>query len=77
MEVILNIESNTRFILSVEEALQIAEILCACQKIDTTWKTRAMDYVAPPNHKAAFITPYTAIQRLDHETNAKEMKESK
>ncbi len=76
-EIVLNIEAGA-FMLSYEEAMQVAEILCSCSRIDSTWKNgRTMEFIGGPNYKAASITPYTAIRRLDHESNAREMTEAK
>jgi len=73
-EVILHIESGM-FLLSVSEAMQVAEILCACSRPGKKWRSGTTDLVVllPPDFRAATITPYTALLRMEHETNAKEI----
>jgi len=73
-EVILNIDSGS-YLLSISEALQVAEILCACSRPGKKWKSGGSDLqvLFAPDFRAATITPYTALLKLDHETNAKEL----
>ena len=74
-QVILHVESGM-FLLSLSEAMQVAEILCACSRPGKKWKSgRDTDLAVlfPPDFRAATITPYTALLKLDHETNAKEL----
>jgi hypothetical protein len=72
-QVILHIDGSM-FLLSMSEAMQVAEILCACSRPDKKWKSGGdLQVLYPPNFRAAVITPYTALLKLDHETNAKEI----
>jgi len=74
-EVILQIESGM-FLLSISEAIQVAEILCACSRPGKKWRSGRdsdLSVLFPPDFRAATIMPYTALLKLDHETNAKEL----
>lgn len=73
-QVILHVEGGM-FLLSLSEAMQVAEILCACSRPGKKWKSGGSDMqvLFAPDFRAATITPYTALLKLDHETNAKEL----
>ena len=74
-QVILHVEGGM-FLLDLSEAMQVAEILCACSRPGKKWKSgRETDLpvLFPPDFRAAIITPYTALLKLDHEANAKEV----
>lgn len=74
-QVILHVESGM-FLLSLSEAMQVAEILCACSRPGKKWKSggsEQLEVLFAPDFRAATITPYTALLKLDHETNAKEL----
>ena len=74
-QVILHVESGM-FLLSLSEAMQVAEILCACSRPGKKWKSGRdtdLSVLFPPDFRAVTITPYTALLKLDHETNAKEL----
>jgi hypothetical protein len=74
-QVILHVEGGM-FLLSLSEAMQVAEILCACSRPGKKWKSGRdtdLSVLFPPDFRAATITPYTALLKLDHETNAKEL----
>lgn len=73
-QVILHVEGGM-FLLSLSEAMQVAEILCACSRPGKKWKSGGSDMqvLFAPDFRAATITPYTTLLKLDHETNAKEL----
>ena len=74
-QVILHIDGSM-FLLSMSEAMQVAEILCACSRPGKKWRsggTGDLQVLLPPDFRAATITPYTALLRMEHETNAKEL----
>ena len=73
-QVILHVEGGM-FLLSLSEAMLVAEILCACSRPGKKWKSGGSDLqvLFAPDFRAATITPYTALLKLDHETNAKEL----
>jgi hypothetical protein len=74
-QVILHVEGGM-FLLSLSEAMQVAEILCACSRPGKKWQAggvKDLRVMLPPDAQAATITPYTALLKLDHETNAKEV----
>ena len=73
-QVILHVEGGM-FLLDLSEAMQVAEILCACNRPGKKWKSGGTDMqvLFPPDFRAATITPYTTLLKLDHETNAKEL----
>ena len=56
-EVMLNVGSN-KFLLSVSEAMEIAKVLNACQRVGSRWlKDGSVTCVEKPNNEACFITP--------------------
>jgi hypothetical protein len=74
-QVILHVEGGM-FLLSLSEAMQVAEILCACSRPGKKWRSGGsvdMQVLFAPDFRAVTITPYTALLKLDHETNAKEL----
>jgi len=73
-QVILHIDGSM-FLLDLSEAMQVAEILCACSRPGKKWKAGSSDLqvLSPPDFRAATITPYTTLLKLDHEANAKEV----
>ena len=74
-EVILNIDGG-HYLLSISEALQVAEILCSCSRPGKKWQAggvKDLRVMLPPDAQAATITPYTVLMKLDHEANAKEV----
>ena len=71
MEVVLHI-GDTVFFLQLEEAMKVAEILCAAQTLGVQWKDGSNRKVlAPPNTQVATIAPYTAHLRMQLEGSAK------
>lgn len=79
MEVILHIEEQ-KFVMDVEEALRVCETLNACTRIGREWSSPRSGNVMmfqPPDVKAAFITPITAVLRLEIESNEREVMQGK
>jgi len=71
MEVVLHV-GDTVFLLHLEEAFKVAEILSAAQTFGTQWKDGGNRKVlSPPNTQAATIAPYTAYLRLQVEGSSK------
>jgi hypothetical protein len=72
-EVILNVESG-RYIMSMEDAMRVAEILGCCQTIGNEWRKGATDFLVyrKPNNLAAAITPFFGALRIEVETNMRE-----
>lgn len=75
MEVILHVDEQ-KFVMSIEEALRVCETLNACTRIGREWSSPRAGNVMmfqSPDHKSAFITPITAVLRLELEANMKEV----
>jgi len=72
-EIILNVESG-RYVLSIDEALRVAEILGAAMTIGNEWRKGVTDFVVyrKPNNLAAAITPFHAALRIEVESNMRE-----
>ena len=72
-EIILNVESG-RYVLSIDEALRVAEILGAAMTIGNEWRKGVTDFVVyrKPNNLAAAITPFHANLRIEVESNMRE-----
>jgi hypothetical protein len=67
MEVVLHV-GDAVFLLNWEEAMKVAEVLCAAQTFGTQWKDGGNRKVLmPPNTQSATIAPYTAYLRLQIE----------
>ena len=72
-EVILNVESG-RYVLSMDEAMRVAEILGAAVTIGNEWRKGTNDFVVyrKVNPMAAAITPFHANLRMEVESNMRE-----
>ena len=71
-QVLLIVESG-KFLLSPEEAFQIAAILNACSHITSKWaKGGSLSVVGKPNIQAAVVVPITAHMQLEWDANARE-----
>jgi hypothetical protein len=72
-EVILNVESG-RYVLSMDEAMRVAEILGAAVTIGTEWRKHTNDFVVyrKVNPMSASITPFHAALRIEVESNMRE-----
>ena len=72
-EIILNVESG-RYVLSMDEALRVAEILGASMTLGNEWRKGVADFVVyrKPNNLAAAITPFHAALRMEVESNMRE-----
>lgn len=75
MDVLLHI-GGEQFVMSIGEAMTICETLNACNQLGKEWNGVRSTNVAmfvKPDIKAAFITPITALLRLEIEANEKEI----
>lgn len=72
-EIILNVESG-RYVLSIDEAMRVAEILGAAMTIGNEWRKGASDFVVyrKVNPMSASITPFHAALRMEVESNMRE-----
>jgi hypothetical protein len=72
-EVILNVESG-RYVLSMDEAMRVAEILGAAVTVGTEWRKGASDFVVyrKVNPMSASITPFHGALRMEVESNMRE-----
>ena len=79
MEVLLHI-GDKQFVMNISEALSVCDTLNACNQLGREWTSVHGNNVLlfmKPDIKAAFITPITALTRLEAETNMKEVAEKK
>jgi hypothetical protein len=66
--------------MNISEALSVCETLNACNQLGKEWNGAQSKNVAmfvKPDIKAAFITPITALLRLEVEANAKDIMEQR
>jgi hypothetical protein len=79
MEVLLHV-GGEQFVMDIGEAMTICETLNACNQLGKEWngvRTTNVAMFVKPDIKAAFITPITALLRLEVEANAKEIMEQR
>lgn len=79
MEVLLHVGGD-QFVMEIGEAMTICETLNACNQLGKEWngvRTANVTMFVKPDIKAAFITPITALLRLEVEANAKEIMEQR
>jgi hypothetical protein len=66
---------STKFLLGLNEAMQVASILNSSQRIETEWlkdiPSGHNHVVKQPNIEAALVSPMTAILRMELESNQK------
>ena len=79
MDVLLHI-GGEQFVMDVNEAFTVCNTLNACNQLGKEWNGARASNVTmfvKPDIKAAFITPITALLRLEVEANAKEIMEQR
>ena len=66
---------ESKFLLGLNEAMQIASILNSSQRIGSEWITAVSSgrnhVVKQPDISSAFVAPMTAIFRMELDTNQK------
>ena len=66
---------ESKFLLGLNEAMQIATVLNSSQRVGNDWikdvPSGRNHVVKQPDVSAAFVTPMTAIFRMELETNQK------
>ena len=66
---------DSKFLLSLDEAMQIATVLNSSQRIGTEWLKDVPQgrnhVVKQPDVSSAFVSPMTAIFRMELDTNQK------
>ena len=72
---------ESKFLLGLDEAMQIATVLNSSQRIGTDWikdvPSGRNHVVKQPNVESAHIVPMTAIFRMELETNQRTLEEKK
>jgi|APGre2960657373_1045057.scaffolds.fasta_scaffold52899_2 hypothetical protein len=79
MDVLLHV-GGEQFVMDIGEAMTICETLNACNQLGKEWngmRSANVSMFVKPDIKAAFITPITALLRLEVEANAKEIMEQR
>jgi hypothetical protein len=79
MDVLLHV-GGEQFVMEIGEAMTICETLNACNQLGKEWngmRSANVSMFVKPDIKAAFITPITALLRLEVEANAKEVMEQR
>lgn len=70
-DVILNIGSN-KFVITMDEAMAVAKVLNSCQRIGSKWlKEGSVTIMEAPSNDATYISPITAIFRMELDANAR------
>ena len=66
---------DSKFLLGLNEAMQIATVLNSAQRVGNDWikdvPSGRNHVVKQPDVSSAFVTPMTAIFRMELETNQK------
>jgi hypothetical protein len=74
-DVILNVGSS-RFILTLQEAMDLAMVINSCQRIGSKWaKNGSVTVVEKPSNDSCYISPITAIFRMELDSNARLIEE--
>ena len=72
---------DAKFILGLNEAMQVASILNSAQRIGTEWlkdvSSGRNHVVKQPSVESATVSPMTAIFRMELETNKRILEEKK
>jgi hypothetical protein len=79
MEVLLHVGGD-QFVMDIGEAMTICETLNACNQLGKEWngmRSANVSMFVKPDIKAAFITPITALLKMEVEANAKEIMEQR
>jgi len=79
MEVLLHV-GGEQFVMNISEAMGVCEVLNACNRLGKEWngvQSKNVTMFTKPDIKAAFITPITALLKLEVEANAKEIMEQR
>jgi hypothetical protein len=70
---------DTKFLLGLNEAMQIASVLNSAQRIGNDWikgvPSGRNHVVKSPDVSAAFVSPMTALFRMELDTNQKLLEE--
>ena len=71
---------DQRFLLDINEALNISKTLCGASRITTTWLGQGQDnknnsVIGEPDPKAATIAPMTGVLQLEIDANMKVLAE--
>lgn len=71
-EVILNIGDH-KFLMSLEESIAVSRLLNSSCRVERTWEPSMhnANVRRPPSMAAAFVTPMTALFKMELEANMK------
>jgi hypothetical protein len=79
-EVMLMI-GETKFLLSIDEAMDIAKTLNSASVVERAWikdvPSEKSHIIKPPSYKAAAVIPMTALMQIEIDSNMKLMGDSK
>jgi hypothetical protein len=72
---------DTKFLLGLNEAMQVASVLNSAQRIGTEWlkdvPSGRNHVIKQPSLESAMVSPMTAIFRMELETNKRLLEEKK
>jgi len=71
---------DQKFLLTINEALDISRTLCSASRITTTWmagQDNKNAVLGDPDPKAATIAPMTGVMQLEIDANTKTIAEKK
>ena len=72
---------DSKFLLGLNEAMQIATVLNSAQRIGTEWlkdvPSGRNNVVKQPDISSSFVAPMTAIFRMELDTNQKLLEQKK
>ena len=72
---------DTKFLLGLSEAMQVASVLNSAQRVGTEWlkdvPSGRNHVIKQPSLESAMVSPMTAIFRMELETNKRILEEKK
>ena len=73
-QVILVVGTSSKFLMRVDEAMEVCRILNSCNRITTKWASGGnKDVIAEPADDASYVVPFTALRQITLEQNMKEL----
>lgn len=73
-QVILVVGTSSKFLMRVDEAMEVCRILNSCSRITTKWASGGnKDVIAEPADDSSCVVPLTALRQITLEQNMKEL----
>lgn len=73
-QVILVVGTSNKFLMRMDEAMEVCRILNSCSRITTKWASGGnKDVIAEPADDSSCVVPLTALRQITLEQNMKEL----